>query len=106
MAIIGIMLFAFSRQRPQEVSIKLDNKGLHVNGLLFPYKQLKDFWVVYNQNHQTINFNTVTYINRTIIVQLNGQDPDEAREFLLKYLPEHKETRETTAQRMSHKFKF
>ena len=39
-------------------------------------------------------------------VELESQDPEQAREYLLQYLPEHSETQETPIQKVMHRFKF
>lgn len=106
-AIIGAMLVYFSRQIPETVDIELDHKHVKFGNMLFPYKHLKSFWIVYSDNHKTLNLESTTYINNLIILELQDQDPDEIRNFLLNYLPEHPEkTRETFAQKVMHLFKF
>jgi hypothetical protein len=105
-AIIAIFTALFSSQKPKIVSIELTNKEVKLGVLSLPYKQLRYFWVVNNQNHKTLNLQTSTVINNTIIIELLEQNEDEIRQYLLPYLPEHQQTHETFAQRMSHKFKF
>jgi len=57
-------------------------------------------------NHNTLNFETTSYLNRTKIVELEDQNPEYIREFLLQYLPEHDEKEETAAQRFMHRMRF
>jgi hypothetical protein len=101
----GFVIF-FSRQKPTLVTIELSNKAIKFGNLSCPYKQLKYFWIVNSEHHKTLNFSTSTYVNNTIILELEDQDPDEIREFLLQHLPEHHETEATFAQKVSHKLKF
>ncbi len=104
--ILAILIILFSRYKPKEVEIELTTKGVHVGNIFVPHKQIKYFWVVYNKNHKTINLHTTTYINNMIILELEDQDPEPVREFLLNFLPEHEETNETLTQRISHKIRF
>ena len=104
--IIGVFIIFFSRHKPSIVNVELNHKNVHFGNIFFPYKQLKYFWVVHNENHKTVNFHTTTYLNNVVILELEDQDPDEVRDFLLNYLPEHEETRETSIQRIMHKLKF
>jgi hypothetical protein len=41
-----------------------------------------------------------------VILELENQDPEAVREFLIKYIPEHPQSEETSAQKMMHRFKF
>lgn len=104
--IMSAFVLFFSRQTPKMVDIRLTGQGIEFDNIFFPYKQLKYFWIVNNQHHQTVNFHTNTYINNTIILELEGQNPDEIRAFLLGHLSEHEEVHETFVQRISHKLKF
>lgn len=106
LGIITILIILFSRQKPRKVQVELNARGLKFDTLLYPYKQLKYFWVVDNDRHKTICFHTTAYINNTVIIELEDQNPETVRLFLLKHLPEHHETEETSVQRIMHKFKF
>lgn len=106
MAMIAILIVIFSRQTPLRVEIELNEKGIKFGTLFYPYKQLKYFWVVHNPRHQTVNFETTALVNNMVILELEGQDPDVARNFLLKHLPEHSEIDETFGQKVMHKLKF
>ena len=100
------LIVLFSRQTPKLVNVELNSTGVKFGNLHYPYKQIKYFWVVNNQNHKTVNFHTSAMVNNVLILELEGQNPDTVRNFLLRQLPEHHETEETTAQRFMHRFKF
>lgn len=104
--LIALLVVIFSRQLPQLVEIELTPKGIKFGTLFYSYKQLKYFWVVHNPRHQTINFQTTALVNNMVILELENMDPDEVRDYLLQYLPEHSEIAETMGQRIMHKLKF
>ena len=104
--LLVVFIVFFSLQRPNEVTVGLTNKGIHVGELHLPYKTIKHFWVVNNNRHKTLNMETTAYLNRIIIVELEDQDPDMVREFLMRVVPEHERTHETFAQRIMHHLKF
>ena len=104
--ILTIMIVFFARQKPQVLEIQLNNKGVYHGQVHIPYKQIKRFWIVDKHPHRTLNLETSTYLNRLMILELDEQDPDEVREFLLEYLPEHEDSEPTFAQRVIHWFKF
>ena len=106
LAIIAALVFLFARQTPEKIFIELNAKGVKFGKLLYSFKELKYFWIVHDQNHRSVNFHTSALINNTLILELDGQDPEVVRGFLLKHLPEHSETQATMAQKIMHKFRF
>ncbi len=106
LAIISSLIIFFSRQHPKIVEIELNSKGIRFGNISYPYKQIKYFWVVNNERHQTVNFHTSALVNNVLILELDGQDPEEVENFLAQYLPEHPETDETFTQKVMHRFKF
>jgi hypothetical protein len=106
LGIIAILIFLFSRQTPNRVEIELNSKGVRFDKLFYPYQQLKYFWVVKAEHHKTINLHTSALVNNIVILELEDQDPEAARQYLLQYLPEHPETEPTPVQKIMHKFKF
>lgn len=101
-----IIIIFFSKQKPENISISLTTKGIHQGDLHIPYKHIKHFWIVYTPNHQTINFETSSYLNKFVILELESQEPEDVREFLLNFLPEHEAIAPTISQRVTHWFKF
>lgn len=106
--IIFILAFVFGRRQPKNVKITLTEQGLKIKGLLYRYDTvLKSFWIVYRlPEAKTLNFETTNYLNHEITVQLGDQNPLEARDFLLKYLPEDLEREESTFDKWLRLFRF
>ena len=106
LAVIGALVIIFSRHTPKEVEIELNSRGIRFGQLTYPYKQIKYFWLVTNEKHNTLNFHTSALLNNIVVLELEGQDPEEIRQFLGIHIVEHPQTDETFAQRMMHLFKF
>ena len=106
LAIIAALILFFARQPPQRIDIELNSRYIKYGNLIFPYKQIKHFWIVNNERHKTLNFHTTALLNNIVILELEQQNPEEAREFLIRYLPEHEENEETFAQKIMHSLKF
>ena len=106
MGILGVLVGLFSLQKPREVNIVLTDSGVNFGNIHFPYKQLKYFWIVNTDNHRTLNLEASTVINHTLIIELLNENEEQIRKFLLRHLQEHHQTRETFAQKISHKLKF
>ncbi len=104
--LLGVLVVVFSRQKPEIVPVELDHKALKMGKIEIPYKQIKHFWVVHNEKHKTVNLETTTLVNNMVILELEDQDPEQIRQFLSRYLPEHPETEPTPIQRITHWLKF
>lgn len=99
--VIFTIVFVMSRRTPGNVKITLNEQGLKINGLLYRYdSSLRSFWITYRAaDIKTVNFESTSYLNREITVQLEDQNPLEIREFLLKYLPEDVEREESAVDK-------
>lgn len=106
LGVIAIFILIFAMHRPNKITIDLTSEGIHIERSFIPYNQMKYFWIVDNENHRTLNIETTAYINRTILVELEAQDPEEVREVMLSEVPEHSSTEETFVQRLIHRLKF
>ena len=104
--LLGVLVVVFSRQKPEVVPVELDHRALKMGNIEVPYKQIKHFWVVHDEKHKTVNLETTTLVNNMIILELEDQDPEEVRQFLSRFLPEHPETQATFIQRLTHWLKF
>ncbi|MDP2933346.1 MAG: hypothetical protein Q8N81_04415 [bacterium] len=90
LVIIFTIAFVMSRRAPNNAKVTLNEQGLKINGLLYRYdSSLRSFWITYRASEiKTLNFESTSYLNREITVQLEDQNPLEIRAFMLKYLPE------------------
>lgn len=106
LGIITLLIFFFSKHQPELITIELTEKGVKFGKLSVPHKQIKHFWIVNNNNHKTLNLHTTALLNNILVVQLADRNPEEIRNFLVRFVPEHPETEETFAQKIMHTFKF
>jgi uncharacterized membrane protein YobD (UPF0266 family) len=104
--IIAFFFAAFALHKPKIVNIRISTEGLHINDTFIPYNQIKQFWVVNNDNHRTLNIETTAYLNHLLAIELHEQDADEVQEILQELLPENEESDETFVQRIAHRFRF
>ncbi|MCC7356874.1 MAG: hypothetical protein IT410_04680 [Candidatus Doudnabacteria bacterium] len=94
------------RQKPETMKVGLSDKGIHLNELHIPYKNMQRFWVVDTDEHRTLNIETTAYLNHLLIIELEDQNPTSIRDILLPIVPEHESNEPTFIQRLTHYFKF
>jgi hypothetical protein len=105
-AILAGLIAAFALHRPSEVTIRITTIGIHIDDTSIPYTHIKQFWIVDNDNHKTLNIETTAYLNHLLAIELHEQDADEVHEILSELLPENVEAEESVAQRIAHRFRF
>ncbi len=103
---VALLAIYFARQTPKIIPMQISDLGIHINNDIIPYQRIKMFWIVDDGVHKTLNFETTAYLNHLLTVELEDMDADEIRDFLIDILPEHEEIIPTTAQKISHRFKF
>ncbi len=106
LVIIGALIVFFAKQKPNLVVMEISDQGVHINKDLIPYNRIRNFWILDDGVHKTLNFETTAYLNHILTVELEDIDSDELRDFLVDILPEHHEPAPTLAQRISHRFHF
>lgn len=104
--IIAILAGIIASNKPETIDIHLTTTGIKMADTHVPFQHIKQFWIVDDGRHKTLNLETTTYLNRWVIVELHEQDPKTVRDFLLEILPEHESPAPTFSQWFSHKFKF
>ena len=106
MVIISIFFALFALHKPKTVNVVISTHGLHVDDSHIPYSRIKQFWIVDNDNHKTLNIETTAYLNHLLAIELHEQDADEVQEILSELLPENPEKHELIHQRIAHRIKF
>ena len=94
--LLGFFIFyIYAKKEPRIIQFKIDEKGIEVDGKLHDFSSLKSFWVFYNPpTEKEISFRSKKAFFPYIRIQLDEQNPNEIRKYLLKFLPErrHKES--------------
>lgn len=94
--LFGVVYCMTHRDKPEEVSIGLSKLGIKIGDRVYPYEQIKAFWIIYNPPYvQTINFRLAKKFLPDIEIYLHGQNPSQLREFLGHRIPEWVNRQET-----------
>ena len=104
--ILLVIVHFFARQIPREITAEITDKGVRLNKAFFPYHNLKRFWIVDHDRASQVQLETTAYLNKTVIILLSGQNPDQIAKILRQYLPETRPNEETVSQRIARRLKF
>jgi hypothetical protein len=107
LALIGGFTFAmYGAARPKSVSFAITSRGIKIGDKLYPYDNLKSFWINYDPPHiREIYIISKKFFVPQINIPLGKIDPNEVREHLLKFL-EEKEIPESLFDSIARFFRF
>ena len=86
-AIAAFTVMLFGARPPQVVEVEMTAQGIKLNSELHTFKSLDSFWVS-REAAPCIIFKSKKALSPYLIVPLEYVNPDNTREFILKYLPE------------------
>ena len=111
--LLGNMLFAilvmiaattiilYGAKKPKKVMFSFTARGLQIDSRLFPYENLRSFWIHYEPPaKKNIVIEPKKLFMPAIIIPLGDADPNIIREHLLKFLKEERHE-ESIAQTIS-----
>jgi hypothetical protein len=85
----------YANKEPRIIKFKINEKGMEFDGRLHDFDTLRSFWLFYNPpEEKELSFRSKKTFFPYIKIPLAEQNPNEIREFLLKFLPEkrHRES--------------
>ena len=85
----SLVLLLYSKQKPVISKITVDQSGIWVDDVMYPYKDLKSFWVEYDPGGaKELSLESVKWYMPYVKILLNKQNPVEIRSLVINFLPE------------------
>jgi site-specific recombinase len=81
-------LSLYTARRPKEMTIEIDNKGIRIEKMLFPYTSLHSFCVSRDTHNEHLRLRSKKKFMPLISVILSGVSAEMVEEELTKYIPE------------------
>lgn len=104
LAAFTIILYA--SRKPRKIIFTLTSRGLKIENRLFPYENLRSFWIHYDPPLKKILIiEPKKLLMPTISIPLADADPNIVREHLLKFLKEERRE-ESAVQTLMRLFRF
>ncbi len=95
----AIILFLQSAVEPADVPFAIAELGIVLGNRFYAYNEFRAFYMIYNQETQTLFFDTKTAFRPDLRIPMGEQDPIEIREVLQAVLDEDLEKEEPLADR-------
>lgn len=87
--LMAVMTFSLFHKTKGEIDFKITEDGVVVNNRFFDYKELKNFFIIYEPPQiKTLYFEPKSLFSPRIPINLEDQDPVKIREILKQYLQE------------------
>lgn len=85
----GLAIYIYSKKEPRQVKFKLSGQGIQVGNVLYPYANLRSFWIFYDPPElKYLSVESEKLLLPYIKIPLADQDPVILRNFLIQYIPE------------------
>lgn len=89
--IAGFAIILSGARKPRKVLFSFTGRGLQIEKRLFPYENLRSFWIHYEPPHKKIlTIEPKKFFMPVITVPLGDINPNIVREHLLKFLKEER----------------
>jgi len=96
----GILLATFAIKKPDLVFYELNNKGLKIRNRLFPYENIKSFWVKKDPEKPVLFINSERLFMPIISMNIKLYIADEIRDFMLKAKVPEEEMKEHVSEKI------
>ncbi len=91
----GVIIGLSSLREPERVLFQVTTRGVSVGSLFVPFRELKDFWIVYEPPYvKNLYVEHKNPLTPRIVIPIDDADPVEIRRALLVYLDEDGRTEE------------
>ena len=91
-AVAAFAVIIYGARKPRKVSFSFTARGIQIDNHLFPYENLRSFWLHYDPPQKKfITVEPKKMFMPAITVPLGDTDPNIVREYLLKFLKEERQ---------------
>jgi len=87
MVLATVAFFQYSRLKPEEKDYQISEEGIRISERLWPFSELRSFWVVGSDDHLILNLQPLG-VKPPLSILLPREVAEEAISFLASYLPQ------------------
>lgn len=85
----AVVVMLWHHREPPNLAVVLFEDGVAIGETFFPYRELGQFWIIYEPPHvKTLYFHFRSTIRPRLPIPLEDENPLDIRQILLQYLPE------------------
>jgi len=87
----GFAVIIQGSQKPEHVSVELNEKGIRINNKLFLYEHLESFWIITEEEESNLLFKSEKALGPSTRIPLSEIPPELARAYLEQFLLEEEQ---------------
>jgi hypothetical protein len=84
----AVVLVLRSSRPPKIAHFEINDRGIMVDDVLYPFLQLESFWVPHDGPYPKLLIKSRKALMPLIVILIEEVDPEEVREVMLKYIAE------------------
>ena len=89
LAALVVAFYLSHKQQPRMVEVSVRELGIEYDGALYPYHQIKSFWLLYHPPYVSVLYLKLGDKHPKLIkIELADQNPNKLRKLLLNEIPE------------------
>jgi hypothetical protein len=90
--VCSFTLALFASKKPAMIDVVIDDKGITVGSINYPYKNLESFWIETREVNPKIMIKSKKLFMHLIVVFIQNVEPETVHQALIKHLPEEELT--------------
>lgn len=105
--VAGAIFYLYAQKQPATMDIAITDKGIQYHDRLFPYEDLRGFWITYEPPYSKLLSVGTKYLTiPKLSIILTDQDPVELRKILIEELPEDEKLEEGAVDHFTRRIRF
>ncbi len=84
----GVYYYLQTQHPPRNITIRITEMGIYAGDMYFPYQSIKAFWIINEHGIKTLNLRVLNRYHSDVVIQFDGQDPAQVRNYLIGRIPE------------------
>ncbi len=84
----GVYYYMQTKHPPGKITVRIAEMGIYAGDMYFPYQSIKAFWIINEHGIKTLNLRVINRYHSDVVIQFDGQDPAQVRNFLIGRIPE------------------
>lgn len=86
--VAAVALVLHASRPPRHIYCEVNDRGVIVDGILYPFLGLESFWIPHDQAFPRMLLKSRKTFMSLIVIYIDEIDPEEVREVMLKYIAE------------------
>lgn len=84
----GFSLTIYAIRKPKKIDVALNEKGVLLDKLFYPYYTLESFWIEEHETHPRILIKSQKLLMPYLVINIEEVEPEKVRKYLVRHIHE------------------